>query len=79
MEASQARDYCVANTATLRAACPGPSAGKMRPLQDDNPKKRGAEAPQSEATEALFQLNRGLGERKSCPEAGEFCEWKLDD
>jgi hypothetical protein len=28
--------YCVAKNATHRAARPGPSAGKERPLQDDN-------------------------------------------
>jgi N-acetylmuramoyl-L-alanine amidase len=31
-----ARDCCVAKNATLRAARPGPSAGKKRPPQDDN-------------------------------------------
>ena len=35
VEASQTSDLRVANYATLRAARPGPSAGKKRPLQDD--------------------------------------------
>jgi hypothetical protein len=35
-ETSQTRDFCVAKSATLRAARPDPSAGKERPPQDDN-------------------------------------------
>ena len=34
-DASQAREYCAARSASLRAARPGPSAGKRRPFQND--------------------------------------------
>jgi hypothetical protein len=34
-------------------------------------KNRGAEAPQSEATEALFHLNRRRRQEKSCPRKKE--------
>src|ERR1017187_1880761 len=35
-EASQTRDYCVAKSATLRAARPDPSPRQVRASQDDN-------------------------------------------
>jgi len=51
----------------IRAARPDPSADKMRPPQDDRRKNRGAEAPRSEVTEALFHLDRIRKTEKSCP------------
>ncbi|MGO9088005.1 MAG: hypothetical protein ACLQBK_22540 [Candidatus Sulfotelmatobacter sp.] len=45
-DAIQARDYCVAKNATLRADRSGPSAGEERPPQDDKP---GALLPEKES------------------------------
>ena len=41
-------------------------------IKDDRSKKRGAEAPQSEVTEAMFHINRVRAWGKSCPWNGKI-------